>query len=748
MRDSGLFDQRGKPLSIRPCSCSEAKSSTRIRGIVRKAEYREPIGTCERICSSVSLSTWQIDDGEPACLPPQVPVPAGAVTAGRDNGRVLCRSWPAQPTGNRSREDDDQHRDSGNVRRHACCACVAADADSIVASGSCRPHASAAGAATSGAQIDHLHTAIARLRRLRRRRHQQAFLAHADRLQPARDQPRISWRRSPPPPRRAARTGTGCSRASRPCRYGLRSGTGSRRGPCCSARWPSWSSVRIASGVRSAEPLAKFTVRLTAGPLAAGGAAAARRPPRAGCDTRRGCCTGDGAGAAASLAGAASLMPRVPPVHQVAARLQRVDDLVGRRAALSERPGWLPKTSGATTNGAISVRTGRSATHEIQLLPYTMEPQRGEHLCGSGTFRSCDRSTGRRWLLEHALGVHDGQSHVQAPFSTSAQLAASLVIQVGSRSARPSPRSSPRPVAVLQAASHIKIEQRAGCAGAERIARRADRPSEVLGAAQVLRRHAVETQRLRTLARHRSATRVPPMSRPTRMPISSAGLSRLPSSVGSASRSPTRRGPAASACGDRTVECAVQRGTARPACRPRTASRRRRCSAPARHPSAPRRASPDSSAARRARTHRAAASGPGTCPSPVRAAADRRTAAPWRAARRQGQVGEVLDQAGRRRPIPAWRPTNASATSAWKQGAQRRSCTHAPGTGSAWWPAARSEHAPRAIGRAAGIRGRTDPAPASSPSSACRSLRAARRRPQSRSTRCMPSAAPQAGSAL
>ena len=79
---------------------------------------------------------------------------------------------------------------------------------------------------------------------------------------------------------------------------------------------PSASSVWIASGVSSAEPLAKFTVRFTAGPAVGAGVAGAATGLLA---ATRGCWAGDGAGccAAASVVGAASLIPRVPPVTRL-----------------------------------------------------------------------------------------------------------------------------------------------------------------------------------------------------------------------------------------------------------------------------------------------------------------------------------------------------------------------------------------------------------------------------------------------
>ena len=122
-------------LSIFPCSCSEAKSSTRIAGLSAKRNTVSEVGTCWLISASVAVSIWN----------------AGAVAADvdcrvRHGGRWRMRQRSKQPERRRSRQHDATTSTASDraarLRRDGW-----QDADRLVGARLRRPHASAAGAA-------------------------------------------------------------------------------------------------------------------------------------------------------------------------------------------------------------------------------------------------------------------------------------------------------------------------------------------------------------------------------------------------------------------------------------------------------------------------------------------------------------------------------------------------------------------------------------------------------------------------
>src|SRR5579863_691691 len=114
----------------------------------------------------------------------------------------------------------------------------------------------------------------------------------------------------------------------------------------------------MASGVSSADPLAKFTVRLTAGALAdeAAPGAIGLLDATCVCDADPGFAAAWGGGGCVLSAGAARRMPRVPPVTRLPLGFRELM-ICDADGLLCAKAGKLPRTSGATIIEVISART-------------------------------------------------------------------------------------------------------------------------------------------------------------------------------------------------------------------------------------------------------------------------------------------------------------------------------------------------------------------------------------------------------
>ena len=151
-------------LSILPCSCSEAKSSTRIRGIVGEAEHgQRPVGTWSRIC----CFGRGLDRGRSAPARRHEWPAAGAgagrvVTAGGAMADADAGRGQTQPAGNRSARGRRPARRRGNS------AAIALLRRGVAGRGPCRRRpglpASCVGRRRGVAQAPRLITCTRRLR--------------------------------------------------------------------------------------------------------------------------------------------------------------------------------------------------------------------------------------------------------------------------------------------------------------------------------------------------------------------------------------------------------------------------------------------------------------------------------------------------------------------------------------------------------------------------------------------------------
>ena len=332
MRQPRLLHERRHPVEHLPLLVQRGEVQHQDPRIVGEAEHRQRRSAhAGGSRSSVAVSIWN--------APARRRLAADAVAEPAAGGDAGC--WPQQPERQppcppAQCQPAPRH---GNAPRRTLAPRGWQDADRIVGAGSdglmLRPPARR----RSGAEVDHLHAAIAWLRRLRRGRHQQAVLAHADRLQAARID--AVFLRDVVHHCLGAALGQGpvVVAASRPYRYGPRCGTGRPPGPCWPARWP--SCVQRVDRIRRQVGRAVGEVAPSGSPPARSLPAAAAAGTATGLlEATRGCCARRRAPAAARriVGRRGQPDPAGSAQHQIAAGLQRVDDLVGRRVALSRTP--------------------------------------------------------------------------------------------------------------------------------------------------------------------------------------------------------------------------------------------------------------------------------------------------------------------------------------------------------------------------------------------------------------------------